>query len=520
MNTKTMIEDEFHLASILEDVIHVAKTSMGDKKPELILRIDPNLPKGLLGDGIRIRQIIVNLVENAIRHTPKGAITVKMSQTKHDYGINLSVRVKDYGIGMTQEKLENLFAGYQHTDIRTNISLETMGLNLPASKWIITQMGGFISAASEYGKGSCFKIVIPLKVKNPEPLIFVKTKEPVFAAGYFDLSKFQDNHIEKEYKKLLSEIGDQLHVVLSVYNKFDRLEAKINRGGVTHCFIGREEYLNEKNYFDNLANDIHVVIIQDRQNAISVSPNIKCIYKPFHALTIASLLSTENFKSSPKEHIIKNTQPGETISLEDDGLKNLIDIKTALLYTGGNIQAYMNILSSYLGRGMDKLEQIRDLYQNKEWKNYIVEVHALKSSSLAIGAKNLSELAKELESAGREENYGLLAEKTESMLNLYKEVLLAGQMFLEKNTKKNDAASDTTEINKNKLLCILERIQKAGESFDSDSILDACEEAFRYAYLGKPLKPYFENVKTAIEDFEYEEACRNAALIIQKLEEE
>ncbi len=676
------IEDEFNPASTLNDVINMSLARLGDKKLEIVVNVDPDLPKGLLGDEIRIRQILINLMTNAIKYTRQGVVSLKITQTRHDYGINLTIRVKDSGIGITPENLEKLFTSFQQVDTKKNRSVEGTGLGLAISKRLITQMGGFISVSSEYGKGSEFKVVLPLKVSDPSPFIMVKSKKPIFAASYVDLSKFQDKNVVEAYGQLISEIGNQLHISLTAYQTFDRLKARIDRGGLTHCFIGRSEYLSQKEYFEKLAEQMDVILIQDRINAVHVPLRIKCVYKPFYALPIAAILNNEsiienlgeakgrsvNF-TAPEARIlvvddnvinlqvaeglmrpyhmqvitaesgseairllhskdihlifmdhmmpemdgVETTQkirqmegeyyhsvpiialtanavggvkkmflesgfqdfmpkPIELSTLdkmlktwlpdslqkkmtameespaeqppdipleEDDCLKGLIDTKLGLFYTGGNTQAYLSILSSYLDKGTEKLEKIRGLWAQQEWKNYVIEVHALKSSSLSIGAKQLSELAKELEAAGKGENYRTIEEKTEALLELYDKVINAGKTYLEHTNAKpdpgqapgsgqhNDIAAWGTEgtqdalaeIDTAQLAQIIECLKEAGDAFDSEAMEAACEEASAYRCRGRELKPYFDKVRQCIEDFEYEEACRIAASILQQWEE-
>ena len=238
-----IVEDEFNPASTLNDVINMTLARLGDKKLELVVRVDPELPKGLIGDEIRIRQVIINLLTNAVKYTHTGVIVLKVSQTRHDYGINLCVSVRDSGIGISPENLEKLFTSFQQVDTKKNRAVEGTGLGLAISKQLVTQMGGFISVSSEYGKGSEFKFVLPLKVKDHAPFIMVKSPQPVFAAGYTELSKFGSEAVAEEYGKLIAEIGGQLHISFTAYQDFDRLKARIRRGGITHCFIGREEFL-------------------------------------------------------------------------------------------------------------------------------------------------------------------------------------------------------------------------------------------------------------------------------------
>ncbi|MGN1136192.1 MAG: sensor histidine kinase, partial [Oscillospiraceae bacterium] len=181
-----LIEEEFNIASTLNDVINMAITRKADKKLEIIVHADPEIPCGLIGDEIRIRQVIINLVTNAIKYTNEGCVSIRVSQTKHKYGINLSVSVSDTGIGITEQNLEKLFSSFQQVDTKKNRAVEGTGLGLAISKRLITQMGGFINVTSKYGKGSEFRFVIPLKVSNAKPFVTITGADKIHAAGYID----------------------------------------------------------------------------------------------------------------------------------------------------------------------------------------------------------------------------------------------------------------------------------------------------------------------------------------------
>ncbi|MBP0957427.1 MAG: relaxase/mobilization nuclease domain-containing protein [Oscillospiraceae bacterium] len=131
------------------------KHKLCDDIDKIVLMEDiHNIPRGIIGDEVRIRQVIVNLMTNAIKYTEKGSVTLTVSQSKQDYGINLLVSVADTGIGITEENIEKLFTSFRQVDTKKNRSVEGTGLGLAISKRLITQMGGFIGVKSEYGAGS------------------------------------------------------------------------------------------------------------------------------------------------------------------------------------------------------------------------------------------------------------------------------------------------------------------------------------------------------------------------------
>ena len=110
--------------------------------------------------------------------------------------------------------------------------------------------------------------------------------------------------------------------------------------------------------------------------------------------------------------------------------KELYDIETGLFYTGGDHDMYYEVLETYLKRFDEKTKLITRLYQEKVWKEYIVEVHALKSTSILVGSKKLSDLAKELEYAAKNGEYEVIDEKNDMMLELYEQVVQMGRESL------------------------------------------------------------------------------------------
>ncbi|MGN0608279.1 MAG: Hpt domain-containing protein, partial [Oscillospiraceae bacterium] len=164
---------------------------------------------------------------------------------------------------------------------------------------------------------------------------------------------------------------------------------------------------------------------------------------------------------------------------------------------------------------------IEKLFNEKDWKNYVIEVHALKSSSLTIGSKQLSELAKELELSGKAGNYGVIEEKNGELLALYKKVTELGKEYLgETDAPKEEAPSENeqlTEIAAEKAREYLNSIKDACLSFDADEAERLCGEISGCSVNGEPLKPVLDEILAAAEDFEYEAAADAAEKYAEKL---
>lgn len=654
------ISEEFNIASTLNDVINLALTRKGDKPIELIVRCATDLPTGLVGDELRIRQVIINLVTNAIKFTEKGCVIIRVSQTRHEYGINLSVSVTDTGIGISPEGLEKLFSSFQQIDTKKNRSVEGTGLGLAISRRLIDAMGGFINVSSKVGVGSEFRFVVPLEVSDGHPFITIKDPEKIHAAFFIDMDKLYTPRVSEEYYSLISELKTELDADFELFDSLQTLKRAVSEKKYTHIFIGREEYAEARSFFEELSESTDIIVVQDRLCAVAVPSKLKCVYKPFCAITAASVFNNEKAAAGMSERrasTIRFIAPKARVLVVDDNIINLkvavglmrpycMQVLTAesgraaismlrskdfdivfmdhmmpemdgieavkeirsmegryyknlpivaltanavngvrdiyiesgfddfiakpielsaldrvlrmwlpkelmtvpteqppskaekpytaanetkllspelgLAYTGGDAEAYKEILGMYVRKAPDENRRIQSLFDEKSWKNYIIEVHALKSTSLTVGSKPLSELAKELELAAKSENYGLIEEKNGAMLELYQKVAELGRSYLhldENGADEPNEAVPLTEITAAEAVKFAERVISACESFDMDEISAVCEEASQYAVGGKSLKPYFDGIKAEADDFEYDNAAEKAALLKKRFEE-
>ena len=129
-----LTEDEYEFASIINDITNMAIVRIDEKDIEFLVEVDPNIPYKLYGDEIRLRQIIINLVNNAIKFTKSGYVKLKItSSTKYNNKITLNVSVEDSGIGIKSKDLDKLFESFKQVDTRRNRNIEGTGLGLAIS---------------------------------------------------------------------------------------------------------------------------------------------------------------------------------------------------------------------------------------------------------------------------------------------------------------------------------------------------------------------------------------------------
>ncbi len=165
-----IIPVDYDVASILNDVVNITRPKATEKKLDYRFTAAEDIPCRLHGDEIRIRQVMLNLINNAVKYTKEGFVDVAVSAAEADGAALLTVKVSDSGVGIRAEDREKLFKSFQRLDEKKNRSIEGTGLGLHIT-WLLTQMmGGVISVESEYGKGSTFTVSIPQQIVRHEPI--------------------------------------------------------------------------------------------------------------------------------------------------------------------------------------------------------------------------------------------------------------------------------------------------------------------------------------------------------------
>lgn len=161
----------YELSSLLNDVLNMVSQKVNDKGLKLLTDISPDIPYQLHGDEIRIRQIILNLINNAVKYTEKGSVTLRVGWYKtQEKEIDLKIAVIDTGIGIRGEDLDKLFNSFQRVDMSANRKIEGTGLGLSITKQLAEQMGGYIQVESTYGQGSTFFVTLPQMIINSDPI--------------------------------------------------------------------------------------------------------------------------------------------------------------------------------------------------------------------------------------------------------------------------------------------------------------------------------------------------------------
>ncbi len=298
-----LICEEYSLANLLNEVIVMAVARKGDKPIEFMVNVDPNIPDFLYGDKVRIKQIVINLVTNAIKFTQHGGVLLNVTGRRESYGINLMFSVKDSGIGIEKGEIDKIFNNFSQVDTKKNRSIEGTGLGLPITKSLVHMMNGVIMVDSEYGEGTEFKVVIPQKIVQDTPMMTVREPEKADILFYVNMSKFDAEFVKEAYRRIIDTVGESFGLEVHLCTSKEVAVNWLANHKCTHLIMGKEEYWGDKEYFEELADTMDVVVMQDKINYEPVGGKVKTLYKPFYCHPIGNILNKEKvtFNTVKKE---------------------------------------------------------------------------------------------------------------------------------------------------------------------------------------------------------------------------
>lgn len=319
-------EEVYNITSTINDIINMTMAKKSQKNLELIVDCNAGIPCGLVGDEKKIRRIITNLVNNAIKFTNEGGVTLAIDYRRESYGINLIVTISDTGIGMKRENLEKLFTSFNQVDTKRNRQEGGIGLGLAIAKVLVEKMGGVITIRSKLGKGTTARFVIPQKIVDNHPIARLKKKNELNIATFIDMEQFHMMSIRDAYANNISHMIKQMQVRCHNCRSLAELKRREQRENFSHIFISIEEYLFEPDYFDELAKRTTLIVILDREDEKKLQgDNFVCLYKPFYILPIVQLLNRGEgqTKGPVMVHRRKFTAPDAKVLVVDDNVTNI-----------------------------------------------------------------------------------------------------------------------------------------------------------------------------------------------------
>lgn len=495
-----LFDEPYDTCSLFHDLRISMENRIGHSGLELIYDIDQDIPCKLKGDMGRIRQVIINLVNNAIKYTEKGSVRFSVHvRQKNTDKVMLYYEVADTGIGIRKEDQKILFDAFQRVEMDRNRYVEGTGLGLTISQNLVNMMGGVIEVESEYGKGSRFFFTIEQTIIDPTP---------VSAVNY---NGQKDNVTEKEAECLF--IAPEAHILLVDDNELNLVVAKELLKPLRMQIDTAENGLQAVKMVRGSQYDLvlmdHMMPVMDgieAAKAIRALPEDKYQKLPIIALTANAMVDARKeflnagmngFVAKPidfaricnqlklwlPKDLVRDVPKEEAKKLLADDLSDReiqpedpqmgFSFEEGVKHCGSKAALMKTIRIFY--RTIDsKADKIEQCLKEGLISDYVVEVHALKSSALLIGAVPLSEAAKELEDYGKQGKTEVLEEKTPDVLTLYRDLKNILRPYAE---KEEDAKK---EFSDGEWITALQQIHQCIEQFDLDGVDQIMEQLEEY----------------------------------------
>ena len=422
---------EYYTPSLLNDVITLVVTSLGEKPVTFHLDISGDLPETLYGDDLRVKQMLTNLLTNAVKYTRQGSIelsarcTIKKDAVKGD-DVLMDFTVKDTGIGIREEDLDKLFLDYFQADTMTNRNIEGTGLGLPITKRLVEMMGGTISAESEYGKGTVFRLSFKQGFVNEKPIgadIIEKLRSFCYAGDKRVLIN-RLVRLNLSYARVLvvDDMQTNLDVAVGflraykmqidcIDNGRDAVE-RIREGTPVYNAIFMDHMMPGMDGIEaaeairalgtQYAKNIPIIALT--ANAIHGSEQMfyehgfqAFISKPIDVVEMDSVIKKWVRDASREDVPVMDTpENGEPGEINIPG----INTKKGLSLCAGAANIYISLLRSYSVNTPGILDKLGTV-SAETLPDYVITVHGLKGTSAGICAEAVQKAALELETMSR-----------------------------------------------------------------------------------------------------------------------
>lgn len=450
-----IIPVEYKISVMLLDLWNVTYLRAKEKKLTFIVESDETLPSVLYGDDVRMKQIVTNILTNAVKYTPEGSVKLQIAyERKNDEELLLKISVKDTGIGIRKEDMGKLFESFQRLDETKNRNIEGTGLGMNITMSLLKMMGGDLKVESEYQKGSTFTVIIPQKIINNEP------------AGSFQ--KMQEKHARYHNSKQSSFIAPEGQVLVVDDNAMNltvfKALLKRTKLQVVTAESGKQslEYVQKQKFhiifMDHMMPEmdgiqtLHEIkrlakrmdfpnkdtpVIALTANAVSGAKEMylaegfqEFLTKPVNAEYMEQIIC----KYLPKVlvHTVKETDSDlETengAGEYDKYLEQGVSVRNGLKHSKGDMGIYTELVRMFL-RDRNKIELLRQYLSVHNMEDYAIQVHALKGNARTLGADELADLAYEHErqsKAGQEdyvtEHWDELEQAWENAFETFKDI--------------------------------------------------------------------------------------------------
>lgn len=431
-----LVEQEYDTHDMFRSIVSMIRMRSTEKELAFDVCIDEILPRRLYGDSGKIKQIVLNLLTNALKYTDVGGFALGVSMMeRYDDECTLRFSVKDTGIGVKEEEIEKLFTAYERLDEQKNSAIQGTGLGLDISRRFAEMMGGTLTCESTYGKGSEFILTLKQRIVDKTPIgVFMEHDEeavkgpyvPLFVAPDADILVVDDTPMNLSViKGLLKATGVFVTTASGGEECLKKIsETKFNVVLLDHMMPGMDG-IETVARIRETDPDLPVYALTANATAgedFYISKGFNgYLSKPVDSAALERTI----MKHLPEEIMKKPTAADvvEEITEIPEDLKWLYDVEDLSVPDGiknsGGVPGFIFALNLFFDTIDSNAEVIRDALGSGNIRLYTIKVHALKSSARIIGALSLSESAAALEAAGDKEDMDYIDSNADKLMDEY-----------------------------------------------------------------------------------------------------
>jgi PAS domain S-box-containing protein len=512
----------FHLDDVMDNVSTLISIKAEEKGLGLVFQTPESIPRFLVGDSLRLGQVLINLANNAVKFTEKGEITLEtelIEETPDKYTLQFAVR--DTGIGLTKDQIGKLFKSFSQADSSTTRKFGGTGLGLTISKQLVEMMNGKIWVESEPGKGSSFIFKADFGHGDEEEIAARSSKkgfdeESLRSIQGARILVVEDNEINQQ---VAQEILEKAGFVIDI--------AEDGKQAVEAV---------EKNSYDLVLMDIQMPIMDGYEATKEIRKNHQ--FEDFPILAMSASAMTQDLESARKAgmngHVAKPIElnqlfsallewikPGDrdipkpvitpdstekSVDNEPKRLANLpgIDTKTGLERVGGNEKLYRKLLKKFAQNQANSIEEINRALEDNDIELATRLAHTIKGVAGNIGATQLQAAAKDLESGIQQEGAGIAAiliESTKTQLELVVRSIHGLEEGTNVRTEAIEPIKDKAEIKS-----LLKQLKDYLE--DDDTEAEEVVEKLKKQLKGAEVEQKLVLIEEAIAEYDFEVALQ------------
>lgn len=530
----------YDVSNFVNDTVTMNILRVGSKPIAFSLSVDENLPNKLLGDELRVKQILNNLLSNAFKYTREGRVELSVTSERDGIYVWLTVSVTDTGIGIRQEDLREIFKEYHQVDRKSNRRIEGTGLGLPIAKKLAEAMNGSLSVKSVYGKGSTFTACLRQELVHDSAVIGKEVVENLknfhFAAEKREHGAASRSHLHLPYARVLvvDDVVTNLDVAKGMLKPYGMMvdcvtsgqeavalireaKTKYNAVFMDHMMPGMDGLETARIIREEIGTDYarNVPLIALTANAIVGNDKVflekgfqAFLSKPIDAQKLdASIRRWVRDNAYERQVAAQNAARGETLGYEGLNMRkggdrrggverrsgldrramrasslaprlfvDGLDFRKGLERFGDDQESFFEVLRSYVLNTPPLLEKL-EAAKESSLPDYAVTVHGIKGSSYSIAAEPVGKFAEALEHAAKAGDSGFVRERHGEFLTLTRQLISQ----LSESLAKTGGEPQKTQ-KKHPDSEVLERLRAACAAYDMDGTNVAMTELERFDY--------------------------------------